>query len=216
MRPGIVALLCTALFVQPGLAEEVRVHADVWGDNWFAVYLNGEPVVDDSVPFATERSFNANSDEFIAELPAVVTVVARDYLEDDSGLEYIGTRRQQMGDGGFIAQFLDADSGELLDASGAHWRCLSIHRAPLNRDCERSADPASACRAEISPEPDGWHDAEFDDSSWPAATEHTAAAVRPRRGYDEIDWHPAARLIWAPDLEIDNTILCRTTLSAPD
>ena len=28
-------------------------------------------------------------------------------------------------------------------------------------------------------------------------------------GYDEVDWDPAARLIWAESLTQDNTLLCR-------
>ena len=54
--------------------------------------------------------------------------------------------------------------------------------------------------------------AEFDDSDWPNAVVHSASAVRPLRGYHEISWDPGAKLLWADDLEIDNTVLCRFVL----
>ena len=74
--------------------------ADVWADNWFEMHIDGTQVAEDSVPITTERSFNAESFEFEAERPFVIGLVAKDFKENDSGLEYIGTRRQQMGDGG--------------------------------------------------------------------------------------------------------------------
>jgi hypothetical protein len=36
--------------------------------------------------------------------------------------------------------------------------------------------------------------------------------VGPKDGYDEISWNGAAALIWGTDLEIDNTVLFRTTV----
>jgi len=54
--------------------------------------------------------------------------------------------------------------------------------------------------------------ADFDDSSWPRAVEHSVAAVDPKDGYDRVEWDPTARLIWSEDLEVDNTLLCRATV----
>lgn len=33
--------------------------------------------------------------------------------------------------------------------------------------------------------------------------------VRPKDGYDRINWDRNAELIWGPDLETSNTVLCR-------
>ena len=176
------------------------------------VYIGDTLVVEDSVPYNTERSFNSESVSFDATLPAHVNVVMKDFKANDTGLEYIGTPRVQIGDGGFKAQFFDAESGKLLSVSDESWRCLVIHRAPLNKSCVRSAEPESSCQSVIDPEPDGWMEAEFDDSEWPQAIVHSAQAVQPRRGYDEITWNPAAKLIWGEELEIDNTVLCRFTI----
>ncbi|MGI9271922.1 MAG: PEBP family protein [Woeseiaceae bacterium] len=211
-----LAAICLSL-TQPGNADDSTtardIDADLWADNWFALYLDGELLAEDPVKYNTERSFNAESFSFSTELPANFSLVIKDFKETDSGLEYIGSRRQQMGDGGFAAQFFDANSGELLATSNESWRCITIHRAPLNRSCERSENPNQTCESDITPEPDGWKLASFDDSSWPAAVEHSANAVRPHGGFDSINWQPAAKLIWSADLEIDNTVLCRFTLS---
>lgn len=193
-------------------ASTVKIDADVWADNWYSFFLEGAPLAEDPVQYNTERSFNAESFSFSATLPAQISVVIKDFKENDTGLEYIGRRGQQIGDGGFIAQFFDASSGRLLAVSDDGWKCMTIHRAPLNRSCERSDDPASSCGADITPEPDGWKLAGFDDSEWPAAVIHSASAVRPHGGFSDVDWQPSAKLIWSEDLEIDNTVLCRMTL----
>ena len=38
------------------------------------------------------------------------------------------------------------------------------------------------------------------------------ADVDPKEGYDEITWDGAAELVWGQDLEVDNTVLLRTTV----
>ena len=144
--------------------------------------------------------------------------VARDFKQDDTGLEYIGRRNQQMGDGGLIAQFTDVDTGETIAITNAAWRCLVIHDAPLDRACEDEAEPVPGvgpCRFAATAEPDGWRRPGFDDAEWPSAVEHTEAEVRPRGGYDAIDWRDGARLIWTADLETHNTLLCRLTVEQP-
>ena len=192
--------------------EKQSIRADVWGDNWFAIYVGEELIAEDSVPYKTERSFNADTVSFEIELPAQLNVILKDFKENDTGLEYIGTNRQQIGDGGFAAQFFDAGTGELIAFSNAAWRCLSVHRAPLNKSCVQSVDPETSCKFEIINEPDNWMAADFDDSAWPNAVEHSSQAVRPHGGYSSVDWHPDVKLIWSDDLEIDNTVLCRTTI----
>lgn len=206
------------VWVHGGDAEEsanVRdIDVDVWADNWFALYLEGELLAEDPVQYNTERSFNAESFSFSTELPAYFSLIIKDFKETDSGLEYIGRRGQQIGDGGFMAQFIDGNSGELLAVSNDAWRCIAVHQAPLNRSCVRSENPDATCESNITPEPDGWKFASFDDSGWPSAVIHSANAVRPHGGFDSIDWQPPAKLIWSADLEIDNTVLCRFTLAS--
>ena len=196
----------------------VEIRADFWADNWFAFFLNDELIIEDSVPITTERSFNAESVVFRADYPLQLNFVLKDFLENDTGLEYIGKRNQQMGDGGFIAQFYDTSNDELIMASNAEWKCLVIHEAPLDKTCESEANPAAGegpCGFVRTDEPTGWKALDFDDSSWPLAIEHDSRTVRPKGGYDQIDWHERARLIWSSDLETHNTLLCRVTVSSP-
>ena len=186
--------------------------AEVWADNWFSLYVNGVLVGGDSVPITTERSFNAETFTFEASYPLTIAMVTKDFKETDSGLEYIGEPNQQMGDGGFIAQFTDTVTGEVVAVTGADWRGLVVHRAPLNTDCAGSADPDADCQFEIIAEPDGWTAVGFDDSSWQSASVYTPEEVGAKDGYDTISWDASAALIWGSDLKIDNTVLWRTVV----
>ena len=189
--------------------------AEVWADNWFALYVNGKLVGEDSTPITTERSFNAETITFTASYPLTVAIEAKDFKETDSGIEYIGERNQQMGDGGLIAQITDVRTGRVVAVTNSGWRLKVIHRAPLNPECEKAADPDAACRFERTEAPPGWAGTDFDDGNWSAATEWAAADVRPKDGYNRIEWDGAAQLIWGSDLEVDNTILLRLTVPAP-
>ena len=195
---------------------KVGITAEIWVDNWFQLYANGMPVVQDSVPYATERSFNAERVTFSADLPLTIAVEFRDFMENDTGLEYTGTDRQQMGDGGAIAQFRATANGVLIAVTNANWRCEVVQQAPVSDDCAALAAPevgVGVCASTtIAPPPD-WFAPGFDDRGWPAATEHAARSVAPKGGYDEIDWDRNAKLIWGPDLYHDNIVLCRTTIT---
>jgi hypothetical protein len=189
---------------------------EAWADNWFAAYLGEDLLLEDSVPITTERSFNQETLTFDADYPLQLNFIMKDFKENDTGLEYIGTDRQQMGDGGFIMQLTDLGSGNIVAVSNGDWACTVIHTAPLDKSCENEANPVAGtppCDFEDLGEPAGWKAVGFDDSGWTAATEHSAAQVGPKDGYDEISWDPSAQLIWGPDLETNNTILCRVTVN---
>lgn len=211
LDPDAAATIATEPSEAPPAGRPIALRADVWADNWFRLWVNGELIGEDSVPITTERSFNAEAFTFEASLPLTVALEARDFKEDDSGLEYIGTDRQQMGDGGVILQILDADSGELVVATDETWRVLVTHVAPLDKDCERSASPGTECGFVAGEAPDGWTEIGFDHGEWDEATVWREADVGPKDGYDEVDWDPAAALVWGADLETDNTVLLRAT-----
>lgn len=213
MRYPLAAVLLTSIAASSLHAETFS--ADVWADNWFELRVNGTTVMTDSVPITTERSFNKESFTFEAERPFVLGLVAKDFKENDTGLEYIGTARQQMGDGGVILQIHDS-TGAAVVVSDAQWQCMVIHTAPVDKACARESDPVAgegACGFAVQDEPDGWDSAGFDASDWPQASLYTAADVDPKFGYDEVDWAPEARFIWGPDLEQSNTMLCRRTVN---
>ena len=196
----------------------VSIRADVWADNWFAFYVGEELVMEDAVPITTERSFNKESFTFRADYPLVLNIIAKDFKENDTGLEYIGTDRQQMGDGGLIAQFTDADTGEVIAVTNSDWVYTVIHEAPLDKTCESEANPVAGeapCDFISLEEPEGWKSAEFDSSSWRPATVYPAAEVDPKDGYNDVAWDDSAELVWGDDLETDNTLLYRLTVEAP-
>ncbi len=192
-----------------------QVLGEVWVDNWFKLYINGKPLLEDSVSIKTERSFNAERFQFNADYPMTIAFEFRDFMENNTGLEYIGSRRQQMGDGGAIAQFKDVASGKVIAATGADWRCVTVQAAPADASCasERNPDISLAACAESRVQvPENWMAPGFDDSSWPNASVHTAREVGPKDGYDRIRWDSSANLIWGKDLKKDNILYCRVTV----
>ncbi|SOH95528.1 hypothetical protein SAMN06273572_11221 [Monaibacterium marinum] len=213
MKLHLATLLVCSTIATSAMAETFS--ADVWADNWFEMRIDGIQVAEDSVSITTERSFNAESFDFDAQRPFTVGIVAKDFKENDTGLEYIGTNRQQMGDGGIILQIHDA-AGEPVVVSSGDWVCEVIHTAPLDKSCEDESNPVAGegvCSFDISDEPTGWDSADFDATDWPAASVYSAQQVSPKGGYDEITWDDTAELIWGPDLEQSNTVLCRLTVN---
>ena len=193
-------------------AQSTEFTAEVWADNWFSLYVNGVKVGEDSVPITTERSFNSETISFTATYPLTIAMVTKDYKQNDSGLEYIGTDRQQVGDGGFIAQITEASTGKVVATTNAGWRGLVIHQAPLSLSCEKSKSPDTDCTSRISAEPSNWTSSAFDDSQWTAASTYSEEAVGVKDGYNDVSWSPNAQLIWTSNLKIDNTILWRFTV----
>ncbi len=201
---ALTLFLCTS-----AVAENFK--ADVWADNWFALYANGSLVGQDRISINTEKSFNAESFTFTAERPFMLALIAKDFKENDTGLEYIGTRKQQMGDGGVILQIKDA-RGRLVAVSDRDWRCKVIHEAPLHKSCAKERNPRvgeGPCGFKASKPPRGWTAEYFDDSDWPYAKEYKKRHVRPKDDYKKVDWHRKAEFIWGPDLRTNNTMLCR-------
>lgn len=205
-------LALTYMLSQVAIAETYT--ADVWVDNWFSLHVNGVKVAEDSVSITTERSFNSETFSFEAEPPFVIGLIAKDFKENDTGLEYIGRRKQQMGDGGVILQIKSTDDKTIAVSSDA-WRCLVIHTAPLDKSCAKLRSPVAGqgpCGFDSSEEPAGWNEAGFDDTLWSVASVYSEQDVRPKDGYDRINWDRQAQLIWGPDLETSNTILCRLAI----
>ncbi len=197
----------------PTVGDSSEFQIEVWADNWMAVYVDGEEIGEDSVPITTERSFNAETFTFEATYPFTVAIEAMDFKETDSGLEYIGEANQQVGDGGVIAQITDLATGEIVSVTDSTWQSFVTHQAPLNTECEDDADPDATCEFLVVDTPDGWTSATFDASDWSAATEWSATDVGPKDGYGDIRWDATAQFVWGADLEVDNTVLLRTSVS---
>ena len=169
-------LMSLALLLAAGCAasapETAGMKAEIWADNWFEMYVNGETVLEDSVPITTERSFNAETADIKNAPPMTIAFMVKDFKENETGLEYIGTDRQQMGDGGLIAQFRDTATGKVIAATNNETRCLVVQRAPTDRACVQESNPVagkSPCGFVATPIPANWTAVDYDDSSWPAA-----------------------------------------------
>ena len=198
--------------------KTINVKAELWADNWFALYLDDKLIKEDSVPITTERSFNSETVTFPATYPMHFNVILKDYIQNDTGLEYIGTDRQQIGDGGFIGQFTNADTGDMIGVTNEWWKCTVIQTAPLDNACAAEANPIAGqgtCGFTALPEPTDWKSPTFDDSKWLAASLYNADQVGPKEGYNNIAWKPEAKFIWGPDLKTNNTVLCRVTVFKP-
>lgn len=213
---GVFALGVIPATSAPAATKVYNFTAEIWADNWFALYINGKKVGEDSTPFATERSFNSDAISFKASYPLTIGIMARDYVENASGLEYIGKPNQQIGDGGIIAQIRDMDSKQVITATNKSWKVFVTNTAPLNEECVKSKDPLLDCKTMVTKAPTSWYSTTFKDSSWKSATEFTAAAVGVKDGYFNFTWSPTSSLVWSSDLRLDNTILLRTkVLAAP-
>lgn len=220
MKKLIVLLITLASLSAPwqsqaAVSKSVAFQAEVWADNWFALYINGKKVGEDSTPITTEKSFNSEKIKFSATYPLTIGVIAKDFTENASGLEYIGKPNQQIGDAGIIFQIREIVSGKVIAFSGRDWKVLTINKAPLNAECVKSANPIAECKSVNVTIPTTWATSTYKDSSWKYATEFSKETVGVKEGYFDYSWIPGAALVWSSDLKLDNTILLRKIVKAP-
>jgi phosphatidylethanolamine-binding protein (PEBP) family uncharacterized protein len=196
------------------VSKSIAFQAEVWADNWFSLYINGKKVGEDSVPITTEKSFNSEKIKFSATYPLTIGVIAKDFTENSSGLEYIGKQNQQIGDAGIIFQIREVSSGKVVAYSGRDWKVFTVNKAPLNPECVSSTNPTYDCKYSNATIPTTWASATYNDSSWKNATEFSKETVGVKEGYFYYAWAPSAALVWSADLKLDNTILLRKVLKA--
>src|SRR3954469_25875056 len=84
---------------KPQMSDTIK--ANVYADNWFILYVNGELVAVDSIKFIPH---NVISVDLLPTYPMTIAVMARDNADPKSGMEYANTN---IGDGGFILKFGD-------------------------------------------------------------------------------------------------------------
>ncbi len=201
--------------INAATTKSISFQAEVWVDNWFALYINGKKVGEDSVPITTTKSFNSQKIKFTASYPFTVGIIAKDYTENASGLEYIGQQNQQIGDAGVVLQIRDLASGKIVSTTDKSWKTLLINKAPLNAECVTSKNPIQDCKFANTAIPAKWATNTFKDSKWKNAIEFTEKEVGVKDGYFDIDWSSSSKLIWTSDLKLDNSILVRKTVASP-
>ena len=200
---------------QAATTKTISFTAEVWADNWFALYVNGKKVAEDRVSITTQKSFNSEVIKFSATYPLTIGFIAKDYVQSKSGLEYLGQSNQQIGDGGIIFQIKESVSGKLVTVSDETWKMKVANTAPLNPECEKSNQPDLDCKFSNFTIPTNWASASFSDKLWASSKVFSATQVGPKDGYLQITWNAAAKFIWGNDLKLDNTVYFRKKVSAP-
>jgi len=185
-----VALL-TAVAAQgirkPSMDDTIK--ANVYADNWFQMYINGELVAVDSIKFIPH---NVVSVDLLPTYPMIIAVITKDNADPKTGMEYANTN---IGDAGFILKFSDGT------VTHAGWKAKSFSHGPVNRDTKNP-------RVENTPIPDNWFATDFNDSEWSNATEYTEDEVGPKQPYYDSDFK-GAKFIWTRDIALDNTVIFR-------
>ncbi|MGD1853267.1 MAG: hypothetical protein ACFB2W_03365 [Leptolyngbyaceae cyanobacterium] len=196
----------------------------IFADNYFELYVNGELIAVDPVPFTP---FNSSVVRFRVKKPITYAVKLIDW-EENLGLGTESNRGSAYhpGDGGFVASFSD---GTVTDAS---WRAQTFYIAPLeNLESVREDGPVrdsseanansiscdESCYALHYPIPEDWFSDSFDDGAWPEAVTYSNAAVgvdnKPSyTNFSEIFIGADAQFIWSSNLVLDNLVLARKTV----
>lgn len=178
---------------KPQIADTVR--ANVYADNWFVLYINGELVAVDSIKFIPH---NVISVDILPSYPMTIAVMAKDNADPKTGMEYANTN---IGDGGFILKFGDGT------VTNANWKARKFSWGPIDGDTKNP-------RVENLPIPENWFAVDFDDSEWGKAKEFSEQQVGPKQPFFENDFH-GAKFIWTDDIALDNTVIFRHVVKSP-
>ncbi len=185
-----------------GTAAKVRkpqmndtIKANVYADNWFMLYINGELVAVDSIKFIPH---NVIAVDVLPKYPMTIAVMAKDNADPTTGMEYANTN---IGDGGFILKFGDGT------VTNAKWKAKKFFWGPIGRDTKSPKVGEEKI-------PDNWFAVDFDDSKWAQATEYSTEQVGPKQPFFEHDFE-GAKFIWSDDIELDNTVVFRHFVPSP-
>ncbi|WP_186175863.1 hypothetical protein [Vibrio jasicida] len=193
----------------------------IFADNYFELYINGQLIAVDSVPFTP---FNSSIVKFKVNKPYTIAVKVIDWeenlglcTEDNRGKAY------HPGDGGFIASFSDGT------VTSSDWQAQTFYTAPiydltclsevdgkrLSETCTTegidSGENAYAAHWET---PDNWMSEDFDATSWPQATPYSEdeIGVNNKKSYMnfiEKFSGTGASFIWSTNVVLDNEVLLR-------
>lgn len=193
----------------------------IFADNYFELYINGQLVGVDPVPYTP---FNSNVVRFKVKRPYTIAVHLVDWEEHlGLGTEASMTSPYHAGDGGFMASFSD---GTVTDAS---WKAQTFYVSPL-RDAEclvEQGEQRLSSNCVVADEQDGstrygahwevpaaWETGGFDDSSWPAATTYTEAEIGVNNkpaytNFVNVFSGAGATFIWSTNVVLDNEVVVR-------
>lgn len=178
---------------KPQMSDTIK--SNIYADNWFMLYINGELVAVDSIKFIPH---NVVSVDLLPSYPMTIAVMAKDNADPKTGMEYANTN---IGDGGFILKFGDGT------VTSGKWKAKKFSWGPIDRDTKNP-------RVESLSIPENWYAVDFDDSSWGQAREYPQEQVGPKQPFFEHDFQ-GAKFIWTDDIELDNTVLFRHVVKSP-
>ncbi|MCP4189314.1 MAG: hypothetical protein GY768_01660 [Planctomycetaceae bacterium] len=174
---------------------EDTINANVYADNSFKLYINGEFVALDSIAFVPH---NVVSVDILPAYPMTIAVMGIDNADPKTGMEYANTN---IGDGGFILKLGDGT------VTNSTWKAKKFSWGPVDGDTKNP-------RVESIPIPKDWYTVDFDDSKWPGAKEFTEEEIGPKSPFFEHDFK-GAKFIWTDDVKLDNVVLFRTVVKSP-
>ena len=193
----LVASIQSAVAQQPLRKPRIEdtIKANVYADNSFRLYINGELVAVDSIAFVPH---NVVSVDVLPAYPMTIAVMAIDNADPKTGMEYANTN---IGDGGFILKLGDGT------VTNANWKAKKFSWGPVGGDAKNP-------RVVNIPIPKDWYAVDFDDNKWPNAKEFTEEEIGPKSPFFEHDFK-GAKFIWSDDVKLDNVVLFRTVVKSP-
>lgn len=198
----------------------------IFADNYFELYINGQLIAVDTVPFTP---FNSSIVKFKVSKPYTIAVKVIDW-EENLGLGTEDNRGKAFhpGDGGFIASFSDGT------VTGSDWQAQTFYTAPIYElSCLSEVDGHNLEKLRLSENcttegtdngenayaahwetPNNWMAKDFDAASWPQATEYSEddIGVNNKKSYMnfiEKFSGAGASLIWSTNVVLDNEVLLR-------
>ncbi|GAD81272.1 hypothetical protein [Vibrio ezurae] len=202
-------------------ADGEEITGYIFADNYFELYINGQLVAIDSVPFTP---FNSSIVKFKVNKPYTIAVKAIDWEENlGVGTEYSRGVSHHPGDGGFIASFSDGT------VTSSDWQAQTFYTAPiydltclseidgkrLSDTCTtastNSGDNAYAAHWQV---PADWMNQGFNSTSWPPATQYSEREIgvnnkKSYMNFIEKFSGAGAHFIWSTNVVLDNEVLFR-------
>lgn len=212
-----------------GGSEEFVMY--LYADNYFELYINGELLAVDPVPFTP---LNSSVVRFKADRPLTIAVMAVDWEQNlGLGSENSGGLAFNPGHGGFVAHLQDSFKNTIA-ITDRKWRAQTFYTSPLkNRNClvasrqirrsrpcdTRGENFAAGFSGAHWNLPGDWMMPSFNDRIWPSASAYSnnQVGVENNNAFtnfrDVFDTKGAdAHFIWSTNLILDNLVILRTTI----
>lgn len=194
----------------------------IFADNYFELYVNGQLVGIDPIPFT---QFNSCVVRFRAKAPITYAFKLVDW-EENLGLGTEANRgtAYHPGDAGLAASFSDGT------VTNGDWKAQTFYISPLDDPehvtiLDDGTRDSSAANDTLGSEnsygmhwavPDSWSSVGFNDSGWPNAMTYSNATVgvdnKPSyTNFTDQFLGAGAEFIWTSNLVLDNEVIVRYT-----